>query len=100
MRRSLVFVVALTGPLCLAACGSRGSKGLTAAPSSPSPTTSAAASTVFDASGFPATPRVDNAWFPFLPGSVWKYTGVKDGEASREVMTVSKATKLVDGVHA
>jgi hypothetical protein len=99
MRRNLMYVVALTGPLCLAACSSSGSDALKA-PSSPSPTTSAAASIAFDASHFPVTPRVDNAWLPFLPGSVWKYTGVKDGEASRDVVTVPKATKLVAGVNA
>src|SRR3954468_718999 len=98
MRKSFVVVVALTGPLSLAACSSGGSHALTAPPASPTPSASAASSGVFDAANFPATPHVDNAWFPLLTGSVWKYTGVKDGEASRDVVTVLTATKLVDGV--
>jgi hypothetical protein len=46
-------------------------------------------------SGFSA--NVTNAWFPLRPGSVYRYRGVKDGEPSREVMTVTHRTKTVDG---
>jgi hypothetical protein len=46
-------------------------------------------------SGFSA--NVTNEWFPLRPGSVYHYRGVKDGEASREVMTVTHRTKTVDG---
>ena len=41
--------------------------------------------------------RVDNPWFPLLPGSVWVYHGVKDGKRSRDVMTVTRRTAVVDG---
>jgi hypothetical protein len=41
---------------------------------------------------------VDNAWFPLKPGSVYTYKGVKDGEPSQDVYTVSHATKTIDGV--
>jgi hypothetical protein len=41
--------------------------------------------------------EVTNAWFPLRPGSVYRYRGVKDGEPSREVMTVTRRTKTVDG---
>ena len=54
------------------------------------------ASTVPKASDFSA--RVDNIWFPLEPGSVYVYRGVKDGEASREVLTVTRKTKLIGGV--
>jgi hypothetical protein len=45
--------------------------------------------------GFSA--RVDNPWYPLKPGSVYVYRGVKDGESSREVMTVTHRTKVIDG---
>lgn len=41
--------------------------------------------------------RVTNPWFPLLPGSTWVYRGVKDGEHSREVMTVTHRTKTIQG---
>jgi hypothetical protein len=44
--------------------------------------------------GFSA--RVDNPWYPLEPGSTYIYQGVKDGEPSREVMTVTRRTKVVD----
>jgi hypothetical protein len=47
-------------------------------------------------SGFSA--RVDNPWYPLKPGSTYIYQGVKDGEPSREVMTVTRRTKVVDEV--
>ena len=42
--------------------------------------------------------RVDNPWFPLKPGTVLTYRGVKDGEPSREVLTVTHRTKRIDGV--
>jgi len=42
--------------------------------------------------------RVDNPWFPLRPGTVYRYRGLKDARPSREVMTVTRQTKLVDGV--
>ena len=46
-------------------------------------------------SGFSA--QVTNPWYPLKPGSVYVYRGVKDGEPSREVMTVTSRTKRIDG---
>ena len=40
---------------------------------------------------------VTNPWYPLLPGSVYVYRGVKDGEPSREVMTVTHRTRTIDG---
>jgi hypothetical protein len=48
------------------------------------------------ASSFSA--RIDNQWFPLRPGTRYVYTGVKDGKRSRDVMTVTHATKTIDGV--
>jgi hypothetical protein len=45
--------------------------------------------------GFSA--RVDNPWYPLKRGSVYVYRGIKDGEPSREVMTVTRRTKVIDG---
>jgi hypothetical protein len=47
-------------------------------------------------SGF--TAHVDNPWFPLKPGTTWVYRGVKDGQPSRDVVTVSHATKTITGV--
>jgi hypothetical protein len=40
---------------------------------------------------------VDNAWFPLKPGTVYHYRGVKDGEPSREVLTVTHRTRTIAG---
>lgn len=54
--------------------------------------------------GAPAAPArnfvrtVDNPWFPLTTGSVWHYRGVKDGKPSRDVVKVTGATKLIQGV--
>ena len=43
-------------------------------------------------------PRVDNPWFPLIPGTTWVYRGVKDGKASRDVVTVLHTTRTIQGV--
>jgi len=43
------------------------------------------------------SPRIDNPWFPLLAGSTYVYRGVKDGQASREVLTVTRQVKTIDG---
>ena len=53
-------------------------------------------SSIPPASSFSA--RVDNPWFPLLPGTRYVYTGVKDGKRSRDVMVVTHATRTIDGV--
>ena len=59
---------------------------------------SAAASTPFRPATFVA--RVDNPWFPLVPGTVYVYRGVTEGKPSRDVVTVTHATRLIDGVRA
>jgi hypothetical protein len=44
------------------------------------------------------TARVDNPWYPLLPGSVYVYRGFKGGQSSRNVLTVTHQTATVDGV--
>ena len=64
---------------------------------------------IFGISDSPATPthppaatgfgaRVDNPWFPLRPGARYLYRGVKDGQPSRDVLTVTAATKVIQGV--
>jgi hypothetical protein len=43
-------------------------------------------------------PRIDNPWLPFKPGTVWVYRGVKDGKPARDVVRVTAATRVIDGV--
>jgi hypothetical protein len=42
--------------------------------------------------------HVDNRWFPLRPGTTSIYRGERDGQPSREVMTVTHQTKLLEGV--
>jgi hypothetical protein len=46
--------------------------------------------------GFAA--RVDNPWFPLRPDTTDIYRGVKDGQPSRDVFTVTGKTKIIQGV--
>jgi hypothetical protein len=48
----------------------------------------------------PATfvPRVDNPWFPLIPGTTFVYRGVKDGKAARDVFKVLHTTRTIQGV--
>ena len=43
----------------------------------------------------PFSAQIDNPWFPQKPGTVYVYLGVKDGEAARDVVTVSHRTKTI-----
>jgi hypothetical protein len=42
--------------------------------------------------------RVDNPWFPLRPGTQLVYRGSKDGEPTRDVVTVTRRTIRVGGV--
>jgi hypothetical protein len=41
--------------------------------------------------------RVDNPWFPLPPGTTLVYRGVKDGRSARDVVTVTRLTKTIQG---
>jgi hypothetical protein len=43
-------------------------------------------------------PRVDNPWFPLVPGTTFVYRGTSDGHATRDVVTVTHRTKMIAGV--
>jgi hypothetical protein len=42
--------------------------------------------------------RVTNPWFPLTPGTTYRYTGTSGGEPAREVFTVARNTKVIQGV--
>jgi hypothetical protein len=42
--------------------------------------------------------NVTNQWYPLKPGTTYVYRGVKDGKALRDVMTVTRRTKKIEGV--
>jgi hypothetical protein len=44
------------------------------------------------------SPRVDNEWFPLVPGTTYVYSGAKDGIPGRDVVTVTRATTTIAGV--
>jgi hypothetical protein len=48
-----------------------------------------------------ASPRfgshVSNPWFPLKPGTQFVYRGVKDGKRSRDVVTVTRRTRTIQG---
>jgi hypothetical protein len=79
-------------------CGSSGSGKARTAPTPTLPHSNAAP--VFAPANFPATPHVDNEWFPLLPGSAWRYAGTKDGEPASDIVKVQPGSKSVDGVAA
>jgi hypothetical protein len=84
MNRRLAEISGLaTAVLFLAACGSNDS-------SSPASTATSSKRTFVD--------QVDNPWFPLTPGTTLVYRGVKDGQRSRERMTVTGRTKVINGV--
>ena len=49
----------------------------------------------FASPGFSA--HVTNPWFPLRPGTVYVYRGVKDGKPSRDVLTVTRRVKTIQG---
>lgn len=47
---------------------------------------------------FPAVPKVDNTFFPLVPGTKWVLKGTVDGQSHTVVTTVTDLTKVIDGV--
>jgi hypothetical protein len=44
--------------------------------------------------------RVDNKWFPLIPGTVMVYRGEKDGMTGRDVVTVTHRHRTILGIQA
>jgi ABC-type glycerol-3-phosphate transport system substrate-binding protein len=90
MRKTLMILIA--GAALVAGCGSGGGS-----------SGSQGTQTVTGADGGTPSPsqfaeRIDNPWLPFLPGMKWVYRGIKDGEPSRDVVTVPSETRAIQGV--
>ena len=56
------------------------------------------ASIVTMAMSAPFSANVDNPWFPLKPGTSYRYAGVKDGQRSRDVVTVTSRVRTIAGV--
>jgi hypothetical protein len=41
---------------------------------------------------------ITNPYLPYRPGSVWVYSGVKDGQSQRDVVRVTHRTRMIMGV--
>jgi len=85
MRRLLLFsaaALALLGGLVLGA--GRGAA------------TSTSGRAAIDPDNFVRT--ITNPYLPYRPGSVWVYTGVKDGQTQRDVVRVTHRTRTIMGV--
>src|SRR6266566_1595080 len=54
------------------------------------------ASGAIDPANFTAT--VDNAWFPLLPGTTFRYRGTKDGEPAVDIYAVTDRIQVIEGV--
>ena len=46
----------------------------------------------------PFVGRIDNPWFPLQASTTFVYRGVKHGKPSRDVVTVTRRTRVLDGV--
>jgi hypothetical protein len=95
---------ALLLPLLLGACGEGSSAGTRSAP--PATTVARPARDVterdFDPGRFPATPKVDNRWYPLTPGDQLVFEGRANRGRGRllhrVVTTVTDLTKVIAGV--
>jgi hypothetical protein len=85
MRKALA-LIGIAGALGAVGCSSGGSS---------KPTGDAGASAPEPAR---FVTRVDNPWFPLRPGTTYVYRGSKDGQPSRDVFKVTRATKVIQGV--
>ena len=90
MRKSLMILIAAA--VLLAGCGHGGGA------SSSDGTQTAPLATTGAPSPSQFADRVDNPWFPLLPGMKWEFRGIKDGEPSHEFVSVSGDTKVIQGV--
>jgi hypothetical protein len=84
-RRSAAVVGALASTILLASASGEASSAASRSPHHPSPRHFTAG-------------RVTNQWFPLKPGTVMVYRGYEDQKRSRDVVTTTYTTRVVDGV--
>ena len=80
----------LSATIAIAAIGAAWSVSAAASPRTSAP--------VFDSTNFVAV--VDNTYFPLPVGRTLVYSGIKDGQTQRDVVTVTNQTKVILGVTA
>jgi len=105
MRKQVVAAAAAL-PLLLGACSSGGTvddaHGRQAVSSATAEVTKDVTEKDFDRGNFPATAKVDNPWYPLVPGTQYILEGrANRGEGRlphRVVFTVTDLTKVIDGV--
>jgi len=89
--------IRLGGCVLLLITGAACTSNQQAHPNDPNATSSrSATSSASPAARFSAS--VTNKWFPLQPGSTRTYTGVKDGEPSKDVFVVQRRTQTINGV--
>ncbi len=44
--------------------------------------------------------EITNPYLPYRPGSVWVYSGIKDGVSQRDVVRATDRTRTILGIHA
>ena len=89
--------IRLGGCVLLLITGAACTSNQQAHPNDPNATSSrSATSSASPAARFSAS--VTNKWFPLQPGSTRTYTGVKDGEPSKDVFVVQRKTQTINGV--
>jgi hypothetical protein len=100
MLRKLMVLLCVAGVMgaCTSSSGSSPSP-----PAGSRPPASASSSVVptsyrphIDPADFSTT--IDNPYFPLIPGTVWVYTGIKDGQRQRDVVKVTNRTRVIMGV--
>lgn len=42
--------------------------------------------------------KIDNQWFPLTPGTVFKYTGIKDSKPAVDILTVTHRKAAIEGI--
>ena len=104
----LAMLIALVAPLLIATAGTAGAKDGQDSHDHSSITvtvpTDCSAAAAFKTKEFPRRPRVDNKWFPLVPGTNFVMTGtvVEAGVTHKHqiVTTVTDLTKMINGVRS
>jgi hypothetical protein len=84
-------LIGLAGAACTKSSGSTATSPSTPPASAGSPTSTAIVQASF-------VDKVDNEWFPLVPGTTLTYKGTKDDEPAVDVFEITGETKVIDGV--
>jgi len=100
MVRKLLALLCSAGVVGACTSSSGSSPSPTAASSPPASSVAASTGSNYSPQIDPAdfTTTIDNPYLPFIPGTTWVYTGIKDGQRQRDVVAVTHWTKVIMGV--